>query len=314
VADEEKIGKDWAADELDAIVQDYFVMLRAEQEGRSYVKSHHAQALMGQIGRTHRSVEFKHMNISAVLGELGLPTIRGYKAKHNYQQAIFPAIGRYLSAHPEAVQDEWLPPEVLARADAVAARAQDSFDPQLIGMSDLSRPFRVDGPAAAERTLMTLEEPPALGEAVRTRPEGLDRLIRKFDPAVRDARNRQLGYAGEAHVFDFECERLMKAGRADLARKVEWTSQERGDGAGYDIRSFELDGRDRLIEVKATRGTRTTPFFLSRTELEISREAADRWQLYRLHSMSSAPRFFSLKPPLEDAVKLEPESWRAVFV
>ncbi|MGE5564820.1 MAG: DUF3883 domain-containing protein [Parcubacteria group bacterium] len=294
-------------------MEDYFTMLAAEQQGRPYVKARHAEALMGRIGRTHRSVEFKHMNISAVLRELGLPTIRGYKAKENYQNAIFPAIGRFLSAHPEFANDDWLPPEVLARAHAVAARTHDAAAGVLLpGMSDRDRAFRLDAPAA-ERPVIKFEEPPALGSQVR-RPEGLERLVRKFDPAARDARNRQLGYAGEAHVFDFEWRRLMKAGRPDLARKVEWTSQERGDGAGYDIRSFELDGKDRLIEVKATRGSSTTPFFLSRTELEVSREAADHWQLYRLYNLNADPRFFSLKPPLEVAVQLEPENWRAAFV
>jgi hypothetical protein len=314
VADEAKIGKDWAADELDAIVEDYFAMLQAEQQGQPYVKSRHAEALMAQIGRTHRSVEFKHMNISAVLAELSLPTIRGYKAKANYQNAIFPAIGRYLSAHPEVLSDGSLPEEVLARADAVAARAQAaSFDQPAAGLSEVGRAFNVNVPTA-ECSLMVFEEPPALAPGDIRRPEGLERLVRKFDPAGRDARNRQLGYAGEAHAFEFECQRLMKAGRADLARKVQWTSQELGDGAGYDIRSFELDGTDRLIEVKATRGTRTTPFFVSRTELEMSREASDHWQLYRVYALSAEPRFFSLKPPLETSVKLEAENWRAAFV
>lgn len=313
MADEAKIGTDWGSDELDAIVEDYFTMLAAEQQGRPYVKARHAQALMDQIGRTHRSVEFKHMNVSAVLAELGLPTIRGYKAKPNYQNAIFPAIGRYLSAHPEFLNDESLPADLLARADAVAGRARSlSRGDGSAGLSDVSRPFNMNAPGA-ERPLMAFEQPPELGADLR-RPEGLERLVRKFDPAARDARNRRLGYAGEAQVFDFECQRLMKAGRADLARKVEWTSQERGDGAGYDVRSFELDGKDRLIEVKATRGSRTTPFFLSRTELEVSREEADHWQLYRLYNLSADPRFFLLKPPLEEAVKLEPENWRAAFV
>ena len=74
VADQAKIGRDWDEAELDAIVTDYFAMLSMEQRGQAYVKAHRAAALMEQIGRTHRSVEFKHMNISAVLSMLGLST------------------------------------------------------------------------------------------------------------------------------------------------------------------------------------------------------------------------------------------------
>ena len=72
MADEEKIGTPWRADELDAILADYFAMLAEDLAGSPYVKRHHSSALMVQIGRTHRSVEFKHQNISAVLEELGI--------------------------------------------------------------------------------------------------------------------------------------------------------------------------------------------------------------------------------------------------
>src|SRR3984885_12636854 len=96
-----KIGTNWQYDELDVIVADYFAMLAEDLSGRPYVKSRHSPALMAQIGRTHRSVEFKHQNISAVLDELGLPWMSGYKPRRNYQNAIFDAIDRYLSSHTE---------------------------------------------------------------------------------------------------------------------------------------------------------------------------------------------------------------------
>lgn len=104
MADEKKIGTPWKDDELDAIVADYFEMLEAELSGRPYVKSRHSRALMVRIGRTHRSVEFKHQNISAVLDELGMPWIPGYIPKRNYQNAIFDAVDRYLSEHPSVLQ------------------------------------------------------------------------------------------------------------------------------------------------------------------------------------------------------------------
>src|SRR5579864_7774361 len=99
MAGEAKKGAHWQGDELDAIVTDYFAMLAADLSGRPYVKSRHSAALMAQIGRTHRSVAFKHQNISAVLDELGMPWIAGYIPKRNYQNAIFGAIDRYLSQH-----------------------------------------------------------------------------------------------------------------------------------------------------------------------------------------------------------------------
>jgi hypothetical protein len=277
VADQEKIGTPWSDEELDAIIADYFAMLDAELSRRPYVKSHHSAALMGQIGRTHRSVEFKHQNISAVLEELGLPWIPGYKPKRNYQSAIFPAIDRYLSAHEQIIYEQE-PPKILR----------------------------------VEEEAQVFVQPPLPTSKIE-RPRQLENLLRKFDPVERDFRNRTLGKAGEAFVRDLERDRLMKIERTDLARKVRWVAAEDGDGAGYDILSFEPSGKERLIEVKTTNGAARTPFFLTRNECEIAAARADTWQLYRLHLFAQAPRIFTVRPPLEAVLELRPEAWRASF-
>ena len=119
MADDTKIGTHWQDDELDAIVADYFVMLAADLVGAPYVKSKHSEALMAQIGRTHRSVEFKHQNISAVLDELGMPWIPGYKPKRNYQNAIFGAIDRYLTEHPAILEPIPTSPAVPSLPDEI---------------------------------------------------------------------------------------------------------------------------------------------------------------------------------------------------
>ncbi|MNS49399.1 hypothetical protein D3C72_820060 [compost metagenome] len=311
--DPSKVGTDWQADELDAIVATYFAMLAAELTGRPYVKAHHARDLMARTGRSHRSVEFKHMNLSSVLADLGLPTIRGYKRKDNIQGAIFPAVERYLDAHPDA----WALGLPLAR----------ELRP---GMSEaaapFSSPFHGEGDRKAvegatphlpsmppQGSLLPITAPPPLGPARKPRLQGLARIVRKYDPAARDHRNRALGQWGEEHVLRHEHAYLRAHDRPDLARKIEWTSQERGDGAGYDIRSFDPAGRERLIEVKATRGGPATDFFLTRTEREVSAERPDAWRLYRLHDLAAAPALFQLKPPLEAAVTLTVETWRAGF-
>jgi len=276
MADEAKIGTDWGDEELDLIVADYFAMLAAEQAGAPYVKSHHSAALMALIGRTHRSVEYKHMNISAVLDELGRPTIRGYKPKANYQGAILPAIERYL------LRPGLAPPEIIPIADPSAPS-----------------PLRVEAAPPLQ--------PP------KARPPDLERLVRKFDPSERDFRNRALGLEGERAVFHFERQRLEGEERPDLARKVRWVAQEDGDGAGYDIHSYDREGRDRLIEVKTTTGGRTTPFFLTRNEHALSEERVDAFRLLRVHSFARNPAMFEIKPPLADFVRLSPRTFQASF-
>jgi hypothetical protein len=276
MADESKIGTPWQDDELDAIVADYFSMLDAELSRTPYVKSHHSAALMEKIGRTHRSVEFKHQNISAVLDELGMPWIPGYKPKRNYQGAIFDAIDRYLSTHQRIL---------------IAPQPDNAPLPQ------------------AETVFV---EPPPLG-AKRERPQRLEWLIQKFDPVDRDHRNRTLGKAGESFVFELEQRQLTKVQRPDLARQVRWVAAEDGDGAGYDILSFDSSGREVLIEVKTTNGGPATPFFLSRNECYTASVRSDRWRLYRVHLFAQSPRIFVIPPPLSNTVLLQPESWRASF-
>ena len=276
MADEAKLGTDWTSDELDAIIADYFDMLFADLAGRPYVKCRHSTVLMERIGRTHRSVEFKHQNISAVLDELGLPWIPGYKPKRNYQNAIFDAIDRYLTAHPailnlvpSAPTPEPLPESVFVQL------------PHIIKGENL--------------------------------PARLRRLARKFDPVERDHRNRLLGAAGEEFVLNIERRHLVEAGRADLASKVRWIAAEEGDGAGYDVLSFDRVGHERLLEVKTTNGSARTPFFLTRNERELSVERPLDWCIYRVHLYAIHPRIFAIMPPVENAVNLDVETWRASF-
>jgi hypothetical protein len=276
MADQKKIGRPWDDGELDAIVADYFAMLDAELHGRAYVKARHNAALMERTERTHRSVEFKHQNISAVLEELGMPWIPGYKPKRNYQNAIFGAIDRYLSRHGAILEQP-------SRRIVPDPHAGDVF---------------VDAPARA---------------ADVPRPPPLERLLRKFDPVERDHCNRALGRAGEEFVLEVERSRLANSGCRDLAGKVRWVSAEDGDNAGYDILSFDPSGRERLIEVKTTNGAARTPFFLSRNEHDTAAARPQSWRLYRVHLFAQVPRIFTIAPPLEKALHLRTETWRASF-
>src|SRR5215218_4753741 len=103
---EEKERRTWTDEELDLIVVDYFVMLEAEAACAAFNKAQHNRILRAKMDRSEGSVEFKHQNISAVLQQLGLPTIRGYRPAANYQKTIITAIDRYLSLNPIAMHPE----------------------------------------------------------------------------------------------------------------------------------------------------------------------------------------------------------------
>jgi len=134
-----------------------------------------------------------------------------------------------------------------------------------------------------------------------------------FNTVERDFRNRKLGRDGEELVFQFERERLRQLDRSDLASKIRWISEEDGDGAGYDILSFDAKGKERLIEVKTTVGSEITPFYITRNELSLSSERPDAFRLCRVFEFSSQPRMFELVPPLEKHVHLSPLSYEASF-
>lgn len=271
-------GTDWTGRENDLIVADYFDMLALDLAGQPFVKAQRNAALQQLTRRSRSSIEFKHHNISAVLEKLGMIWLPGYVPRRNFQRPLVDAVERHLLAKPILFENP------------VAAPAANGF---------------VD-PGA----LFFEPPPPSLSDAV---PPALERIVRKFDPALRDARNRALGRDGEERILHHEQAGLRAAGRDDLARKVEWTSAERGDGAGYDIRSFDASGRERLIEVKTTTGHATTPFFLSENERAFSDERPDAFKLVRLYDFAREPRAFELTPPLDRSLLLRAAVWRAQF-
>jgi hypothetical protein len=279
------MASDWTDEQNNAIVADYFAMLAADIVGRPYSKAEHNRHLQASIGRPRGSIEYKHQNISAVLKGLGEDWIQGYKPAFNFQASLVDAVVRWLSQHPD-----WLAP---------AART-------VIGPSPS---------ALREEAMLWIGPPPTLSNAAP--PDELEQMIgiaRRYDVAERDARNRALGRAGEERVLTHERANLLASGRTDLAERVRWVSNVDGDGAGYDILSFEPDGSNRLIEVKTTNGWERTPFHISRNELAVANERQRDWRLVRLWNFSREPKAFELRPPLETHVSLMATSFQASFL
>lgn len=290
-------GDDWREEELDLIVDTYFAILNAIPTAQRGFKAEAKRALDAKIGRGVGSIDFKLGNLSYIATQIGLPALPGFAPAPKAQKgSIYSAFERYISAHPEVLSDEAYLDLGLAAGGPLGGG-----------------PSGCKLPKGALQGVLPVEPVPSVTGSDTFRPEDLVRLIRKFDPARRDHRNRVLGRLGEQRVLAHEIARLTGAGRMDLAKRVEWTADTRGDGAGYDIRSFEPDGSDLLIEVKATKGGPTTDFFLTKTEIEVSAERPDAWRLYRLHSLPVDPRLFVIPPPLERMVALTPETWRARF-
>lgn len=275
----------WSRDEVEAAVSDYLHMLTLELSGQAYNKSEHRRNLQTRLrGRSEGSVERKHQNISAVLIDLGCPYISGYKPLSNYQTILF-----------DVVQDRLSQDQLFDRS-AISAAEQPAVMP-------LVQDFN-----------LVIESPPLLSEVSEprapyvVRSQGIQR-----DYLAREARNRSLGAAGEEFVLAYERSRLRTLGNPRLSDKVEQVSKTKGDGLGFDVLSFEPDGRERFIEVKTTAFGKETPFFISRNETEFSAAYADQFHLYRLFEFRRQPKMFDLSGRIQDKVRLDPVSYLARF-
>ncbi len=286
-------GEHWSWLECETIVQDYFSMLAKELRGEKYNKSAHRKLLSLSLdGRTERAIELKHMNISAILVELNITYISGYKPLKNYQAQL-----------KEAVLAQLASGEMFGNID------------QLVSYPE--KPIYQIGVKPMDWTEAYDSELPEILPAAKERQRKF--LGRFQDFTKREAVNRNLGSAGEQFVLDYEKHRLIQAGRDDLAKRIEWSSKEKGDGLGFDILSYSLaenrdDHREMYIEVKTTSRGKFQPFFVTENELAFSRLEAENYRLYRVYDFGkSRTRFFCLQGELDNHVNLQAESYRATF-
>jgi hypothetical protein len=218
-------GDVWRRDEVELIVEDYLAMLLSELAGQPYSKSAHRRLLMQRLrGRSAGSIEFKHCNISAVMLELGCPYIQGYQPRLNFQRNVLvDEVSRQVAGHRQL--DE-------------------------VAMAAVERPAVASNHHDFSRSIA--EAPPRL-QRNPTAEEGTPAYLRapvRRDYLAREEHNRSLGQAGEVFAVDFERWRLVQSGVGQLAEKVRHVSATEGDGLGYDIHSFDNDGRDRITTVR----------------------------------------------------------------
>jgi hypothetical protein len=272
--------ENWSRAEVEALVADYFAMLASELKGEPYNKRAHNRALRRiLVDRTPGAIEKKHQNVSAILIELGVPYIAGYKPLPKYQELLRTVIEERLEVNGTLLAQ--------IASTVVAPPPAPNLPNDLL---------RLEAPA-----------PQGVDTAYGMREEPLfTRAPMRRDYLKIEAGNASLGLAGEKLVLKFEHERLWRAGRRRLADRVEHVSQTRGDGLGFDILSFENDGRERYIEVKTTRFGEMTPFFVSRNEIRASEEARDQFQLCRVYGFARSPRLYLLPGPIDLSCRLDP--------
>lgn len=132
-----------------------------------------------------------------------------------------------------------------------------------------------------------------------------------FDIALAARLNKakkreRTGLSGERFVYEQEKTRLREAGRPDLAERVKLVAL-LDDSAGFDVRSFDIDGSELHIEVKTTNSPqdRDTGFWLSENE-RVQAEEDPCWCLYRVWNINSSPSLENLG----NIVRQTGDQWR----
>ena len=274
----------WSRPEVEAIVDDYLQMLSAELSGVPYNKTAHRRQLKSKLDqRSDGSIEFKHANISAALRDVGLAYIPGYLPRSNYQSLLIEVINDRLQKNPKIFE--------LASFDA----DRPTVTPEVGDILSIL----TDKPEAREP------------KPSRTEDAAVHRVWTPVNYMERESRNRSLGEAGELLVLQYEQERLSREGKESLAAKIEHTSKVRGDGAGYDILSYEKSGRERLIEVKTTKYGIATPFFVSSNEVAVSLQHSNEYQVYRLFNFQKKPRLYTVPGSINQTCSLLPKTYMA---
>lgn len=275
------MNPDWSEGENRLIVESYFEMLLKESQGRYYNKTEHRRTLKPKLlDRTDSALEFKHRNISAVLVRMGLPYIEGYIPADNLQGPLQDVVRAYVGENGDLI-----PALLKAAAQSV--------------------------PNNARPDLKEEEAPRNVGWVSSTPMQSGETAYSQVDYLLKEQENRMLGQLGEEAVVRYEKNRLAEKGRNDLADRIEWTAREKGDWAGYDIRSFDYTGDPLFIEVKTTKHAKDFPFFITANEVACSERHADAYCLYRVFSFRQSPKFYMRRGPVANSFSLHPRIFEA---
>lgn len=268
----------WSDEENSVLVNAYLEMLRLELRDEKFVKAEVVRRLQGDLDRSDGSIQYKLANVSATLREISFPFINGFKPYPNIQASL-----------RDQVRQEIL-------------QQQDLTD---LAFTRITK----SAPDASANVTWSESDIPDTGLG----PCGPGSRVGRWNFVELEAMNRLLGTAGERAVLVRERNFLTRAGEHSLASRVEHLSQTIGDGLGFDIRSFEADGTERLIEVKTTRLGAHWPMIVSRNEVDVSAIEGERYHLYRLHDFRpESIRFYTLRGDLRETCQLVPETYKAL--
>ena len=162
--------------------------------------------------------------------------------------------------------------------------------------------------------------------------EGLDYEIPEYKPQIKERKERvyspkksksnnkniiptkpskKVGRAGEEHVYKYEYKKLVDQNREDLAKKIVKQYEDLTSFPGYDIISFNKDGKEIYIEVKSTVSKGKDYFEITENEILAAKSLKESYFIYQVTDALVSPKISAkVKNPIkyveENKILLEP--------
>lgn len=139
----------------------------------------------------------------------------------------------------------------------------------------------------------------------------------KIDYVKKAHKDAKAGLLGEELAIKYEQDKLLKLGLENYCEKVKWVSKD-SDAYGYDIESYDLMPNGKIckifIEVKTTISRVDTEFFVSKNELNKSKEYKNNYCVYRIYDVNSKnPKFYKAFGEIDKNFILDPYTYMARY-
>ncbi len=143
------------------------------------------------------------------------------------------------------------------------------------------------------------------------------RQIKKIDFEEENRRKRILGFRGEKIVEKHERDILIKNGKSNLAERVNIASIE-DDSLGYDILSYDFNGRKKYIEVKSTMRSPSSQiqFNISYNQIEVAKQLENYYIYVVFEAKTNKPKIWPIFNPFKDKnskIILKPVSYKVII-
>lgn len=142
-----------------------------------------------------------------------------------------------------------------------------------------------------------------------------ERIVKKTDYVKLAKEQYNTGLKGEQLVLRLERSRLLDL-NLDPDEYIKWSASE-SDSYGYDIESVEYENGKLIkiyIEVKSSKDIKDTSFFISKKEVEVSKQKQNRYRVFRIFDItSSSPKYYVVSGEIEENFYLDPVTFSARY-